>query len=83
MKVGVVRDARGIDMDREGNIYVCGWQSNNIVQMSKDGTHVRELMTSSDGINFPWAIAVCGDTFVITNNSSTDEENFICVYQLY
>ncbi|XP_021340390.1 uncharacterized protein LOC110441539 [Mizuhopecten yessoensis] len=82
-KVGVVREARGIDVDREGNIYVCGGESNNIVQMSGDGTHVRELLTSSDGITYPRAIAVCGDTFVVTNTSITDDErDYIRIFQL-
>ncbi|XP_021340395.1 uncharacterized protein LOC110441544 [Mizuhopecten yessoensis] len=83
IKVGVVRYARGIDVDREGNIYMCGGESNNIVQMAADGTRVRELLTSSDGIQSPWAIAVYGDTFVVTNDSTTDERNVIRVFQLY
>ncbi|XP_060082951.1 uncharacterized protein LOC132562232 [Ylistrum balloti] len=83
LKVDVVRRASGIDMDREGNIYVCGNVSHNVIQMSWDGTHVRELLTSSDGMRTPWAIAVRGDRFVVTNNSGTDERNYIRVYQLY
>ncbi|XP_021340396.1 tripartite motif-containing protein 6-like [Mizuhopecten yessoensis] len=82
-KVGVVREARGIDVGREGNIYVCGGGSHNVVQMSVDGTHVRELLKSSDGMDNPTAIAVCGDTFVVTNTSSTHEErNYIRLFQL-
>ncbi|XP_021340384.1 E3 ubiquitin/ISG15 ligase TRIM25-like [Mizuhopecten yessoensis] len=82
MKVGVVKDARGIDVDREGNIYVCSGKPYNIVQMSWDGTHVRKLMTSSDGFDSTHAISVCGDTFVVTNTGTTGD-NFIRVFQLY
>ncbi|XP_021377862.1 uncharacterized protein LOC110465969 [Mizuhopecten yessoensis] len=83
MKVGVVRDVEGIDIDREGNIYVCGNSSHNVVQMSGDGTHVRELMTSSEGMKSPQAIAVRGTMFVVTSWGSTDQDSCIQVFQLY
>ncbi|XP_033726354.1 tripartite motif-containing protein 2-like [Pecten maximus] len=79
MKVGVVRCPRGIDVDREGNIYVCGDISHNVVQMSGDGTHARELLTSSNGMNNPMAISVNGDKFVVTNYGN----NHIRVFGLY
>ncbi|XP_021366318.1 uncharacterized protein LOC110458754 [Mizuhopecten yessoensis] len=82
MKVGVVSDARGIDLDREGNIYVCGNSSHNVVQMSGAGTHVRELLTSSEGMDSPQAIAVGGDKILVTSDS-TDQENYIRVFQLH
>ncbi|XP_021377843.1 tripartite motif-containing protein 2-like [Mizuhopecten yessoensis] len=83
MKVDVVRGARGIDVDREGNIYVCGMESHNVVQMSGDGTHVRELLTSSEGMDSPRAIAVRGDTFLVTSCGSTNHNNFLRVFQLH
>ncbi|XP_021362069.1 uncharacterized protein LOC110455931 [Mizuhopecten yessoensis] len=76
----VVRNAKGVDVDREGNVYVCGQDSNNVVQVSANGTKIRELLTSKDGINKPRAISVCGDKFVVTNLSYQTE---IHVYQLY
>ncbi|XP_033730649.1 uncharacterized protein LOC117320072 [Pecten maximus] len=79
MKVGVVRYPRGIDVDREGNIYVCGNSSYNVVQMSGDGTHVRELLTPSDGIRNPWAISINGDKFVVIDHT----DNPIRICQLY
>ncbi|OWF53694.1 tripartite motif-containing protein 2-like [Mizuhopecten yessoensis] len=82
LHVGVVKGAMGIDVDMEGNIYVCGFDSHNVVQISMDGTHVRELLTSSDGMVKPCAIAVRGNTFVVTNNSTTNESNYIRVFQL-
>ncbi|XP_021345505.1 transcription intermediary factor 1-beta-like [Mizuhopecten yessoensis] len=79
MQRGVVSSAAGVIVDREGNIYVCGFASNNVVQMSGDGTHVRELLTSSDGIKRPFAVAVCGDMFVLAE----DDTNFVRLFQLY
>ncbi|XP_060065767.1 uncharacterized protein LOC132546085 [Ylistrum balloti] len=82
LKVGVVTNAMGVDVDYDGNIYVCGQSSNNVVQISADGTKVRELLTSKDGITQPRAISVRGDKFVVTNISST-HRNHVDVYQLY
>ncbi|XP_033726123.1 uncharacterized protein LOC117315830 [Pecten maximus] len=79
MKVGVVWCPRGIDVDREGNIYVCGYSSHNVVHMSGDGTHARELLTSSNWMNNPMAISVNGDKFVVTNLN----DNHIRVFELY
>ncbi|XP_021354930.1 uncharacterized protein LOC110451323 [Mizuhopecten yessoensis] len=79
---GVVKNAMGVDLDREGNVYVCGQASNNVVQISSDGSKVRELLTSKDGIDKPRAISVCGDKLAITNESFTQNDQ-IHVYQLY
>ncbi|XP_021354993.1 transcription intermediary factor 1-beta-like [Mizuhopecten yessoensis] len=80
LKVGVVKHAYGVDVDIEGNVYVCGYYSNNVVQMSGDGTNVRELLTAADGITQPWAISVCGDKLVVTNQSGQMDR--IQVFQL-
>ncbi|XP_069106421.1 uncharacterized protein [Argopecten irradians] len=81
-RVGVVKSGRGIDVDREGNLYVCGYESNNVVQMSRYGTQIRELLMAKDGIDKPMAISVHGNKFVVTNVSSQDKNN-VHVYQLY
>ncbi|XP_033745068.1 E3 ubiquitin-protein ligase TRIM32-like [Pecten maximus] len=81
LKVEVVKATTGIDVDREGNVYVCGCRSNNVIQMSGDGTNVRELLTSSDGIKGPRAISVWGDKVVITFQN-TDFRNVVHVLQL-
>ncbi|XP_033730073.1 tripartite motif-containing protein 2-like [Pecten maximus] len=79
MKTGVVSRPVGIDVDREGHIYVCGHRSHNVVQMSGDGTQVRELLTSSDGIKYPWAISINGDKCVVIDHY----DNSIRIWQLY
>ncbi|XP_069142116.1 tripartite motif-containing protein 2-like [Argopecten irradians] len=80
LKVGVVKGTTGIDVDREGNVYVCGASSHNVIQMSGDGTNVRELLTSSDGIEHPRAISVLGDKVVITSES-TKQQNFVRLFE--
>ncbi|XP_069134003.1 tripartite motif-containing protein 2-like [Argopecten irradians] len=81
LNVGIVRYAYGVDVDMESNVYVCGWESNNVVQMSGDGTNVRELLTAADGITKPLAIFVYGDKLVLTNQSRSDR-NSIRLFQL-
>ncbi|XP_069122650.1 tripartite motif-containing protein 2-like [Argopecten irradians] len=81
LKVGVVSYPYGVDVDGEGNVYVCGRGSHNVVQMSGDGTNVRQLLTSANGIDSPRAISVCGDKVVVTNES-TEHHNYIHLYQL-
>ncbi|XP_021346883.1 transcription intermediary factor 1-beta-like [Mizuhopecten yessoensis] len=76
---GIVGAAAGVTVDKECNIYLCGYASKNVVQMSRDGMHVRKLLTSSDGINLPFAIAVCGDMFVLT----AEKTNYVRLFQLY
>lgn len=77
-KVGVVKHGLGVDVDRDGNVYVCGKTSNNVVQISRDGTIVRELVTSTSGLKDPYAISVYGDKFVVSNVNM----NFVQIFQL-
>ena len=43
----------GIDTDRQGNIYVVGWASNNILRLSPDGQNSNIIMKKEDGISDP------------------------------
>ncbi|XP_021345654.1 uncharacterized protein LOC110445392 [Mizuhopecten yessoensis] len=81
LKVGVMKGTTGIDVDREGNVYVCGASSQNVIQISGNGRNIRELLTSSDGIKRPRAIAVWEDRIVITNEVE-DQRNFVHLFQL-
>lgn len=64
-----IKGAQGVDTDSDGDVYVCGSLTNNVLQVSGDGSNIRELLTSRDGLDCPEAIAVCGDTIVVTNLS--------------
>ncbi|XP_069121859.1 LOW QUALITY PROTEIN: probable E3 ubiquitin-protein ligase MID2 [Argopecten irradians] len=83
LKVGIVNISYpyGVDVDGEGNVYVCGYGSDNVVQMSGDETNVREVLTTADGMHSPRAISVCGDKIVVTNISS-EHCNYISLFQL-
>ncbi|XP_071123276.1 uncharacterized protein [Mytilus edulis] len=48
----------GISVDRDGNVYVVGEYSNNVVVISSNGQTYRELLTSENGLNGPVVIHV-------------------------
>ncbi|CAC5402571.1 unnamed protein product [Mytilus coruscus] len=47
---------RGIDKDSDGNVYICGYFSENIHVLSNDGKLVRIIQAKSIGIENPWVI---------------------------
>lgn len=49
----VLTAPRFIDVDGDGNVYVAGLPSNNVVVMSPDGQQHREMLTESEDINLP------------------------------
>ncbi|CAG2249869.1 unnamed protein product [Mytilus edulis] len=52
----VVRSPQGVSVDNDGNVYVVGGYTNNVVVISADGQHYRQLLSSEDGLSFPWAL---------------------------
>ncbi|CAG2196332.1 TRIM56 [Mytilus edulis] len=48
--------SRGVDVDTDGNVYICSFSSGNIHQLTKDGTLVRIISADSVGIKQPWVI---------------------------
>ena len=47
---------RGIDVDVEGNVYIVGYGSNNIHQITSEGKHIRTISTTDFGISSPWVL---------------------------
>ncbi|CAG2229940.1 unnamed protein product [Mytilus edulis] len=47
---------RGITSDNDGNLFVVGVDSSNVVIISNDGKHHRQILTGEDGLNEPSAI---------------------------
>ena len=54
---GDMRDPRGLICDSGDNVLVCGRLSHNVHIISPDGKKYRTLLTSKDGLSFPWSIA--------------------------
>jgi hypothetical protein len=49
----VLQKPRGISVDNDGNVYVVGYKSNNVVVISPDGQHHIQLLSSKDGLVNP------------------------------
>ncbi|XP_060073206.1 E3 ubiquitin-protein ligase TRIM8-like [Ylistrum balloti] len=57
-----LRSPRGIARDHENNLYVCGMDSNNVHQLTKDGKLNKVLLSAKDGIRNPYAIGFQRET---------------------
>jgi hypothetical protein len=51
----------GIDTDRQGNAYVVGRSSNNILRVSPDGQNSNIIVKEEDGINKPFTLCFSRD----------------------
>ena len=49
----VLQGPRGITVDNDGNVYVAGRSSNNVVVISPDGKRHRQLLSSKEGLSNP------------------------------
>jgi hypothetical protein len=54
----VLRQPREIALDKNRNICVAGFKTNNIVVLSPDGKHCREILTKRDGLNEPVSLRI-------------------------
>jgi hypothetical protein len=52
----VLRGPRGISVDNDGNVYVVGHSSNNVVVISPDGQCHRQLLSSKDGLSLAYVL---------------------------
>jgi DNA-binding beta-propeller fold protein YncE len=53
----VLENPRGISVDNNGNVYVVGCSSNNVVIISPDGQRHRQTLSSGDGLVKPRALS--------------------------
>jgi hypothetical protein len=71
---------RGIDVDIEGNIYIVGFESNNIHQITSDGKHVRTISTADFGILNPWVLRFKPNSAVFLLTSFDSRKVLICKF---
>jgi len=69
----VLQHPYGISIDNDGNVYVVGYSSNNVVVISPDGKHHRQLLSSNDGLSHPIVLDYDKSTnsLLVVNESST------------
>ncbi|OPL33555.1 hypothetical protein AM593_04533, partial [Mytilus galloprovincialis] len=56
----ILKAPHGIDVDNDGNVYVVGYGSNNVVVISPNGQQHREVLTGSDGLSGPMSLNYSG-----------------------
>ncbi|CAC5414296.1 unnamed protein product [Mytilus coruscus] len=49
----VLKGPYGISVDNSGNVFVVGWNTNNVVVISPDVQRYRQLLSSEDGLKCP------------------------------
>ena len=69
----VLQDPRGVSVDNDGNVYVVGYYSNNVVVISPDGQRHGQLLSSKDGLSHPVVLDYDKSTnrLLVVNKSST------------
>jgi len=73
-----LEDARGIAKDSEGNVYVCGRDSNNVHQVSSKNYRMNRVIVSN--INAP--VSVCVDEKNDRLLVGCDEDNYVHSYSM-
>ena len=63
----------GISVDNDGNVYVVGYCTKNVVVISPDGQRHRQLLSSKDGLSNPNVLDYDKSTnrLLVVNESST------------
>ncbi|CAG2231472.1 unnamed protein product [Mytilus edulis] len=76
----VLKSPRGIDVDNDGNVFVVGYRSNNVVVISSDGKRHREILTVSDGLDSPMSLHYSGTTnqLLVANYNNSQAFLFNC-----
>jgi DNA-binding beta-propeller fold protein YncE len=69
----VLKGPQGISVDNDGNVYVVGYSSNNVVAISPDGQCHRQLLSSTDSLSSPVVLDYDKSTnrLLVVNQSST------------
>lgn len=76
-----IRWARGIEIDFEGNLYMCGQMSSNVVQFNPDCSQSRVILTESCGIQHPAAIGFNRCKFFLTDVGDNNR-NLVKIFEM-
>ena len=69
---------RGIDVDMEGNVYIVGFNSNDIHQITSEGEHIRTISTTDFGISKPWILRFKPNSAVFLLTTCNTGKVLIC-----
>jgi sugar lactone lactonase YvrE len=75
-----LKDPHSIDFDRQGNVYVVGWISHNILRLSPDGQNSDIIITNEDGIFNPITLCFSRDfkKLFVSNECGTCVDVYNC-----
>lgn len=68
----------GITSDQYGNVYVACGKSNNVVLISADGKHSKEILNASNGLNDPKAIFYDNSENLLLVCNARDGQVLLC-----
>lgn len=76
----ILKSAGGVTVDHQGNIYLCGYRSSNVHQISPGGSLIKILL---EDLSQPLAVTMepYGDRLVVTETTSA-RQNFLQIYRL-
>jgi sugar lactone lactonase YvrE len=68
-----IHGSSGISVDNDGNLYVVGYYSKNVVVISPDGQRHRQLLSSKDGLSSPSVLDYDNSTnmLLVVNDRNT------------
>lgn len=76
----ILKSAGGIAVDHQGNIYVTGYRSSNVHQISPGGALIKIILQ-----NLSQPLAICtepfGERFAVTETTAT-RQNYVQIYRL-
>ena len=58
-------DLSGVACDREEFVFVCNRNTNCIVQLTRDGQVIRDVITADDGLSGPWSVCCYDDKLYV------------------
>ncbi|XP_071177624.1 uncharacterized protein [Mytilus edulis] len=67
----------GIDVDRNGFVYVACKGTNKIIALSQDGTKSRDIMSEDSGVNKPFALNIDRKMSVLVFSNERDKSAFL------
>ncbi|KAL4222214.1 hypothetical protein ACF0H5_018252 [Mactra antiquata] len=75
---------RGLHVTKDGRIIVCGFGSDNIQLLSKDGVYICELLARGDSVMGPHEVALTDqeDKMIITFDPSNGKSDVVHVYRV-
>jgi len=54
----VLRQPVGIALDKNRNVHVAGYETNNVVVLSPDGKNCKQILSKFDGLNEPYSLRI-------------------------